>query len=117
MSKIGDFVIDQEDRGFAVYNERDRSYDFTNQKERGHGVARTKRVNPNHTVGSDVLQRRIRHPRNRGLYQTEVRRHSIRLQTVSNQSGKSATKRILYRQAIRRSSTGRAYLLQEGASS
>ena len=113
MSKIGNFVIDQEDRGFAVYNERDRSYDFRNQKERGHGAARTKGVNPNHTVGSNVLQRRIRHPRNRGLFKTEVRRNPISLQTISRKGGESAAKRVLYRQAIRRSRIGRARILQK----
>ena len=115
MSKIGDFVIDQEDRGVAVYNERDRSYDFRNQKECGRGAAGTKGVNPNHTVGSNVLQRRIRHPRNRGLFKTEVRRNPISLQTISRKGGESAAKRVLYRQTIRRSRIGRARILQKGA--
>ena len=70
MSKIGDFVIDQEDRGFAVYNERDRSYDFTN-------------------------------------------RNPISLQKISSKGGESAGKRVLYRQAIRRSRIGRARILQK----
>ena len=108
MSKIGNFVLEQEDCGNAIYNESDRSYDFTNQTKREHGNEGQWRTDPNDTLGLNVFQRCLRHTSPRGLYKTETPSSSECLQTLSTERNESPRTRVLYRKAIRRSRIGRS---------
>ena len=114
MSKIGNYVLECEERGEMFFNEESLTYEFRNQTECGHESSSTGRNAAVYTVGRDVLVGRLRHTRHRRQLSKQVKRSKKFLQTLARPANRRRA-RVLHRQARR----GRGYfcarLLQKGA--
>ena len=115
MSKIGNYVLECEERGEMFFNEESLTYEFSNQTERGHEGASTGRVVADDTVGRDVLEGRLRHTRHRRQLSKQAKRRSKFVQAMARSANKRRA-RVLHRQARRERQSFRAGLLQKGAS-
>ena len=58
MSKITDWIIEQEASGEIVFNEQDKLYEPRNKTRRKHGRTPARRTNAQDTIRGDVLEGR-----------------------------------------------------------
>lgn len=115
MSKIGSYVLEREELGEMLFDEESLTYEFRNQKEREHEGAPAGNVAAQDTVGRDVLEGRIRHPRLAGKLYKQTKRSTKLVQALARSSVGRGRAGVLYRQTRRRRGYFRAGLLQKGA--
>ena len=111
MSKIGSFVLEQEERGDTQWNEEQRSYEFNHKIECRNGCAEHGRAVAKHTLGSNVFQRCLRYTSRRAGHSPKAGGGKKRIQALLAQAGRSTRTRILYRAALRRGRLSRSDLL------
>jgi len=83
MSKITDWIIEQEESGEIAFNEEDNLYEPRNQTRRKHGRTPARRTNAQDTIRGDVSEGRSGYSGDRRRSSQTVERRKERLQTLA----------------------------------
>ena len=118
MSKIGQYILEQEEAGNCFFDEDTSCYGFTNQIECHDERQESWGIHPYDTLGRDVLQRRFRYPRPARRDEKKARRSAKRTQKMVQKKSRYG-QRVLHRSALRkqRQRYVRQSVLQRGANS
>ena len=113
MSKIGNLILELEERGDMFFCEERRTYEFRNRTERRHEGETQWRTTANNTLGQHVFEGCGRHYRRGRRTVAAIIRRAKRLQKVARPSNKSRSERVSHRQARQGWGHRGASLLQE----